>query len=65
MNKNYYFVSFKWYDSGIFCSNIALAENKEIVEKYYTEKYGWCDVRDIQCGEIDISKEKGMPVVEL
>ena len=65
MNKHYYFVNFKWYDSGIFCSNIVLAENKEIVEKKYTEKYGWCSVRDIQVGELKMAKDKGMPIIEL
>lgn len=63
--KNYYFVSFKWYDSTIFCSNIVLAENKDIVEKHYSEKYGWCSVRDIQCGELDEAKRKGMPIIKL
>ena len=63
--KNYYFVSFKWYDSTIFCSNIVLAESKDVVEKHYTEKYGWCSVHDIQCYELEEAKRKGMPIIKL
>ena len=66
MNKNYYFVSFSWYDSGLFCSNIALAENKEIVKEYYETTYGWCSVGDVlNVDEIKEAQKKGMPVIEL
>ena len=63
MNKNYYFVNFKWNDV-IYCTNIAHADNIETVEKRYS-KYGWYHIRDIQIGELEIAKKKGMPIIEL
>ena len=62
--KNYYFVSFKW-DDVVYCSNIAHAESKEKVEGYYSNKYRWCSVRDIQYGELEMAKRKGLPIIEL
>ena len=64
MGKNYYFVIFNW-DDVVFCSNIAHAESKEKVEEYYSKKYKWCNVGDIQYGELEIAKKKGMPIIEL
>lgn len=62
--KNYYFVDFKW-DDVVYCSNIVHAKTKEEVERYYKEKYGWCSVRNVQYGELEIAKRKGMPFIEM
>ena len=33
----YYNVTFRWYDTGTFCSNIAKAESPEDVKAYYSK----------------------------
>lgn len=61
--KKYFFVDFKW-DDVVFCANIAHAENIEAVEKEYS-KYSWYHIRDVQIGELEMAKRKGMPIIEL
>lgn len=61
--KKYFYVSFKW-DDVVYCSNIAHAENVEAVEKEYS-KYSWHHIRDVQVGELEMAKRKGMPIIEL
>ena len=61
--KNYYYVSFEIREN-IYCTNIAHAENKEKVSDYYS-KYPWFYIRDIVNGEVEMAREKGMPIVEI
>ena len=62
-NKNYYWIDFKWCD-GIYCSNIVHAYNMDDVKKAYSE-YEWMNVRDVQYGELEMAKRKGMPFIEV
>ena len=61
--KNYYKVSFE-YSEGIYCTNMAHAENAADVEKHYS-KYTWCSVREAAPYELDEAKSKGMPIIEI
>lgn len=61
--KNYYYVSFEIREH-IYCTNIAHAESKEKVWEYYS-KYPWFYIRDIVNGEVEMAREKGMPIVEI
>lgn len=61
--KTYYKVSFE-YSEGIYCSNMAHAENAADVEKHYS-KYTWCSVREAAPYELDEAKAKGMPFIEI
>lgn len=61
--KTYYKVSFE-YSEGIYCTNMAHAENAADVEKHYS-KYTWCSVREAAPYELDEAKAKGMPIVEI
>ena len=63
MGKEYYYVNFKWCET-IYCGNIVHADSIETVEKEYS-KYGWYCIREVQCGEIEMAKRKGMPIIEL
>lgn len=61
--KTYYKVSFE-YSEGIYCTNMAHAENAADVEKAYS-KYTWCSVREAAPYELDEAKAKGMPIIEI
>lgn len=61
--KTYYKVSFE-YSEGIYCTNMAHAENSADVEKHYS-KYTWCSVREAAPYELDEAKAKGMPIIEI
>lgn len=63
MDKKYYFVIFKWDDT-VYCSNIVHASDVKDIEKKYS-KYGWHHIREVEYGELEIAKEKGMPIIEL
>lgn len=61
--KTYYKVSFE-YSEGIYCTNMAHAENTADVETHYS-KYTWCSVREAATYELDEAKAKGMPIIEI
>jgi len=65
MGEKYFFVTFKWYDSDIYCANIVIAENQDIVEQWYNAKYGWCHARPVHSGEVETAKLKGTPIVKI
>lgn len=60
--KNYK-VTFQ-YSETIYCSNIAVAETKEEVEKYYS-KYAWYKVNEATEWDIKEAEMKGMPVITI
>lgn len=65
--KKYYYVSFKWSDGeygAIYCSNIVLSDSIDKIKDEYS-KYSWYNIRDIQSGELEMAKRKGMPIIEL
>ena len=65
MDKQFYLVSFKWYDSDIYCSNIVHAGNDQAVRDYYSSKYGWCAVYSAKDEDLRKARERGMPIIEL
>ena len=64
--KNYYSVTFRWYDTETFCSNIAHASSREAVERFYSAKYQHevivtpCDISALKA-----ARERGKPIVEI
>lgn len=58
-----YKVSFEHSD-GVYCTNIAIAESVEDVNKHYS-KYRWVSVRECEDWELDEAKIKGMPIVTI
>lgn len=58
-----YKVSFE-YSSGVFCTNIAIAENEETVRKYYS-KYPWVSIRECADYELEEARVKGMPIITI
>ena len=65
MDKQFYLVSFKWYDSDVYCSNIVHAGNDQAVRDYYSSKYGWCAVYTAKYEDLRKARERGMPIIEL
>ena len=58
-----YKVSFE-YSNGVFCTNIANAERKEDVSKYYS-KYPWVNIRECADYEVKEAEAKGMPSITI
>ena len=62
--KKHFKVSFK-YSESVFCSNIAIAESAEDVEKYYSQKYAWVAVSEASPADVRSAEQKGMPFVDV
>ena len=62
--KTYYSVTFKWYNSDLYCTNIVCADTEDSVKEKYS-RYGECFVKKCDESEVEIAKRKGMPIVEL
>lgn len=62
-NVKYYYVTFE-YCENVFCTNIACADIEEKVAKEYS-KYSWVHIRDLNNGELEIAKQKGMPIIKI
>lgn len=58
----YFMVSFRWYDTDTFCTNLCVAESAEKAREHYESKYSNVSVRDALKGEVETAKRKGMPV---
>ena len=56
-------VSFRWYETDTFCTNICIAKNKDVVMEHYCEKYKDVTVSTASDYEFEDAKRKGMPVV--
>ena len=62
--KRYYSVTFKWYDSDLYCTNIVYTDTEDNIKEKYS-KYGECFVSKCSEDEVELAKRKGMPIVEL
>ena len=62
--KTWYLATFKWSDSGVYCTNLVLTDSEEKAEEHYS-KYEMVSIRIADEWEIDSYRSRGMPVVEL
>lgn len=56
-------VSFK-YSEYVYCTNIAIAENIQDVEKHYSDRE-WYNIEEATDGDIKEAERKGMPIVTI
>lgn len=59
----YYNVTFKWYDTDTYCSNIAKAECAEDVKAHYTKYDSDPTITEASSYEVEAAKERGKPIV--
>lgn len=59
----YYNVTFKWYDTDTYCSNIAKAECAEDVKAHYTKYDSNPTITEASSYEVEAAKERGKPIV--
>ena len=62
--KTWYLATFKWSDSGVYCTNLVLTDSEEKAEEHYS-KYEMVSIRIADEWEVDNYRSRGMPVVEL
>ena len=62
--KTWYLATFKWSDSGVYCTNLVLTDNEEKAEEHYS-KYEMVSIRIADEWEVDNYRSRGCPVVEL
>lgn len=62
--KTYYSVTFKWYDSDFYCTNIVYTDTEDNIKEKYS-KYGECFVSKCSEDEVETARRKCMPIVEL
>ena len=62
--KTWYLATFKWSDSGVYCTNLVLTDSEEKAEKHYS-KYEMVSIRIADEWEINSYRSRGCPVVEL
>ena len=62
--KTWYLATFKWSDSGIYCTNLVLTDSEENAEEHYS-KYEMVSIRIADEWEVDSYRSRGCPVVEL
>ena len=62
--KTWYLATFKWSDSGVYCTNLVLTDSEEKAEEHYS-KYEMVSIRIADEWEIDNYRSRGCPVVEL
>lgn len=58
-----FMVTFRWYDTDTFCTNLCIAESADKVREHYESKFSDVSVRPALKGEAETAKRKGMPVV--
>lgn len=62
----YFNVTFKWYDTGTWCANLAQAERAEDVKAYYMSEYGSEPIiSEASTYALEDAKRRGMPVVNV
>ena len=59
----YFKVTFKWYDTDTWCSNIVKAEYVERVQEHYAKFGGEMYISEAKDWEVDEAKRKGMPII--
>ena len=62
--KTWYLATFKWSDSGVYCTNLVLTDSEKKAEEHYS-KYEMVSIRIADEWEVDNYRSRGMPVVEL
>ena len=62
--KTWYLATFKWSDSGVYCTNLVLTDSEEKAEEHFN-KYDMSTVRIAAEDEIYYYRSKDCPVVEL
>ena len=62
--KTWYLATFKWSDSGVYCTNLVLTDREEKAEEHYS-KYEMVSIRIADEWEVDSYRSRGIPVVEL
>jgi len=62
--KTWYLATFKWSDSGVYCTNLVLTDSEEKAEEHYS-KYEMVSIRIADEWEVDSYRSRGIPVVEL
>lgn len=60
--KKYYNITFKWYDTNTYCSNIAYAETEEDVKESYS-KYEIIAISEAKDYDVEDAKRRGKPIV--
>ncbi len=59
----YYNVTFRWYDTDTYCSNIARAECAEDVKSHYAKYDSDPTITEASSYEVESAKERGKPIV--
>ena len=62
--KTWYLATFKWSDSGVYCTNLVLTDSEEKAEEHYS-KYEMVSIRIADEWEVDSYRSRGCSVVEL
>ena len=58
-----FMVTFRWYNTDTYCTNVCLAESEEQARAYYESKYSDVSIRLAFDIEVETAKRKGMPIV--
>ena len=61
---NYFYVTFQWYETDIYCANICKADCDHDVYSHYG-MHNHVMVRKADSAEVMTAKHKGMPIVEV
>ena len=56
-------VTFRWYDTDTFCTNICIADSEDTAREHYSKKYKDVTVRPAFDYEVEDAKRRGMPIV--
>lgn len=59
-----YMVTFRWYDTDTFCTNICVASDEDAVREHYS-KYRDVSIRPASNYEYETAERKGMPIVRV
>lgn len=60
----YFNVTFKWYDTDTYCSNIASAATADDVAAHYGSKYPWFDIQPATENDVNDAKRRGKPIIK-
>lgn len=60
----YYIVSFRWFETAIFCTNLVKTDRPEDIENHYIDK-GHSNIAIREATAYEIRNDRGMPVVTI
>ena len=60
-----FIVTFKWYDTDTFCTNLCKADSADEAKAHYEKKYSNVNVREAKDWEVESYTRRGMPVTDL